>query len=72
MQNEPLPTTEGTLAGSNSPPPHVRPRLRRPTEQLAGRVPDPRVEGVFTAIAYDDGYLNEILPRSGEVRAVCP
>lgn len=180
MQNEPLPSTGGTPTGSPPPQPHVHPRLRRPTEQLAGcvwlprlvdktrhhlagtlppdyvvpfchplatdgaflthfgiareewiaavrtaadndaavttwflggkectegkiqawntlapdlgkpgfplhrsfklmlrtyyagRVPDPRVEGVFTAIAYDEGYLDEILPRSEEVRAVCP
>lgn len=29
----------------------------------AGQTPDPRVEGVFTAIAYDEGFLDEVAPR---------
>ena len=28
----------------------------------AGKVPDPRVNSVFTAIAFDEGYLDEIAP----------
>ena len=29
---------------------------------FGGRVPDPRVNSVFTAIAYDEGFLDEVAP----------
>ena len=30
---------------------------------FGGQIPDPRVTSVFTAIAYDEGFLDEVAPR---------
>jgi len=35
-------------------------------QYYGGVAPDPRVDSVFTAIAYDEGYLDEMVMKTGE------